>query len=228
MRLLLYARAVEGSETRPLRRDAERNRLKILQAAREVFAEDGLAATLDDVARRAGVGVGTVYRRFPDKDALIDAVLQDGIGQMVGFAEAGLAIEDPWEGLTHFMREALALQAGHRGLKELMYSGSRGQERTTAARERISPLATRLLQRAQEAGQVRADLSPTDLPILQFMVGTAIDYTRDIDPELWRRLHVIVLDGLRPQRDAPTALPVPALGFPELARAMSGWRPPPR
>src|SRR6188768_1525257 len=92
------------SPQRPLRSDAERNRQRILQAAEEVFAARGLDASLDDIAAAAGVGVGTVYRRFPDKDALIDALFEDKIRRVHALAEAGLTEPDPWEALAGFMR----------------------------------------------------------------------------------------------------------------------------
>src|ERR687889_852635 len=99
------------STTRPLRADAERNRARILAAASEVFAERGLDVSLDDIAAHAGVGVGTVYRRFPDKDALIDALFEDKIADVERVAREALEIEDPWEGFETFMRAVCRLQA---------------------------------------------------------------------------------------------------------------------
>lgn len=97
---------------RPLRRDAERNRRRILDAARELFASEGLHVSLDDIAHHAEVGVGTVYRRFPDKDALIDALFDEEIEAIVALAERGLAENDPWTGLEQFVLGALR-EAGH-------------------------------------------------------------------------------------------------------------------
>src|ERR1700730_8059433 len=91
---------------RPLRQDAERNRLRILQAAREVFADRGLDASLDQIAVHAGVGVGTVYRRFPDKDALIDALFEERIGEVAAAGQDALAAPDPWQGLVDFLQQA--------------------------------------------------------------------------------------------------------------------------
>jgi AcrR family transcriptional regulator len=216
------------TDARPLRKDAERNRQRILAAAREVFADRGLTATLDDVAAHAGVGVGTVYRRFADKDELIDAVLEESIGDVVRLAEEGLAMDDPWEGLRHFLQEGLQLQASHRGLKELLCTSAHGRPRIAGARERIHPVASQLIERAKAAGVLRADVQSTDFPLLQFMVGSIVDYAGDVDPELWRRFSTIVLDGLRPAREAPTPLPVPALDLDGLDRAMACWRPRPR
>src|SRR6516165_7497408 len=104
---------------RPLRRDAERNRQRILRAAADVFTERGLQATLDDVAHRAGVGVGTVYRRFPDKEALVEALFAERLEALVGFAEQALADPDPWGGLVSFLERTVAVIAGDRGLRQL-------------------------------------------------------------------------------------------------------------
>src|SRR3954471_4967502 len=117
--LSCYAVTV-STETKPLRRDAERNRQRIIEAARGVFAERGLAATLDDVAAAAGVGVGTVYRRFPNKDELVEALFVDRIDQMVELAKQAAEIDDPWEALETFLTRAAELNALDRGFKEVV------------------------------------------------------------------------------------------------------------
>src|ERR1700722_6347926 len=94
---------------RPLRRDAEQNRQRILRAAAEVFTTRGLQATLDDVARQAGGGVGTVYRRFPDKDSLVEALFEERIQAVADLAEKALAEPDSWDGLVSFLRDACEL-----------------------------------------------------------------------------------------------------------------------
>ena len=205
---------------RPLRRDAERNRRLVMEAALEVFAERGLGASLDDVAARAGVGIGTVYRRFSDKEQLIDALFEERIGGVVVAAQEGLAIDDPWDGLVHFMTRTTELQTADRGLRELMTSSHEAHARVAGARARIAPLALKLLKRAQRAGVVRDDLAVYDLPMIQLALTAIADYTRDTRPETWRRLQAIVLDGLRPDRDGPSQLPVGPLGRLELEAAM--------
>ncbi|MDX6618207.1 MAG: hypothetical protein QOK36_593, partial [Gaiellales bacterium] len=105
---------------RPLRRDAARNRERILAAAGEVFATRGLEVTLDDIAHHAGVGVGTVYRRFPDKEGLIDALFEERIAAIAALAEEAAAHEDPWAGLVFFFERSLTEQAADRGLKQLL------------------------------------------------------------------------------------------------------------
>lgn len=205
---------------RPLRRDAERNRRLILEAAREEFAERGLRASHDDIARRAGVGVGTVYRRFPDKEQLIDALFEQRMEEIAALADEGLEMEDPWDGLVHFFVGAMELQPADRGLKELALGNDCGHSRVTRARERIGPRVQRLVERARAAGVVRGDLEVTDLPILQLAAGAIADAMRDVAPDVWRRTLTLVLDGLRPARSGTTPLPEPALDQEQFATAM--------
>jgi AcrR family transcriptional regulator len=191
---------------RPLRRDAERNRQRILEAAREAFAEQGLSVTLDEIGRRAGVGVGTVYRRFPDKAQLIDALFEDRINEFVALAEQCLGFEDAWEGLVYFLERATREHAGDRGFKEVALSGLDGLERCSLARQLMVPVLDRLVARAQADGSLRPDLAATDLPLLQLMLGWLSECTHDVDPEIWRRYLGIITDGLRTRREEPTRL----------------------
>jgi AcrR family transcriptional regulator len=214
------------SGERPLRRDAARNRERILAAAGEVFATRGLEVTLDDIAHHAGVGVGTVYRRFHDKEQLIDALFDDRMDAIVRVAEDALAAADPWLGLEGFFVGILDLQAADRGLRELAFAGRHGRERVARARTRLEPMVQELVARAQASGQLRGDVLPDDVPIIQKMLAQVIDVAGDASRDLWRRYLAIVLDGLRTRRDGPTALPVPALEHGQLESCMQGWRPP--
>jgi AcrR family transcriptional regulator len=213
------------SVTRPLRKDAERNRQRILTAAREVFAARGLTASLDDIAHEAGVGVGTVYRRFPDKEALIDALFEARMEDFRALAEHAASVEDPWEALVGFLEGAVGMQAADRGLKELVLCSGRGLERVATVRGQIAPLVAQVVARAVDAGVLRADVSHRDIPLINMMLGTVADAAREVESDLWRRYLGIVLDGLRAERAAPSALPVPALGDEDLDRAMQAWRP---
>jgi AcrR family transcriptional regulator len=192
---------------RPLRRDAQRNRELILEAARAAFAEDGLDIGLHEIARRAGVGVATVYRRFPDKDALIVALFEDRIGDVVVIAEEALAAPDAWDGLVGFFERTLELQAADRGLHQLVFAQATGTDCAADARERITPLVARLVERAQAEGALRDDVSAFDIGILRKMLGMVLEAMHEIDPEGWRRSLVLVLDGLRRSRRAPSPLP---------------------
>jgi AcrR family transcriptional regulator len=209
---------------RPLRRDAQRNRERILEAAAALFERQGLDVTLDEVARCAGVGVGTVYRRFPDKEELIDALLEDRVAAIVALAEEALRADDPWKGFVGFMERALALHCADRGLRQVLFSTAHGRQRVARARERIAPLVGEMLRRAQAAGALREDLESTDVPMLQFMLATASFYAGDAQPELWRRMLTITLDGLRAQRRRATPLPVGALTDEQFDRAMRSAR----
>jgi AcrR family transcriptional regulator len=211
-----------------LRRDAERNRRRILEAAAGAFAAGGLRVTMDEIARRAGVGVGTVYRRFPDKELLIEALFEQRLDELAGLAEDALAHEDAWAGLVRFFETFLALQAADRGLKEVVLSTVHGQDRVREARARIGPAVGALVERAQAQGELRPDVAGPDVALVHFMVGAIVDYTHDVDPEVWRRLLAIVLDGLRTRRDGPSPLPTPPLADEQLDRAMGTWRPPAR
>jgi AcrR family transcriptional regulator len=208
---------------RPLRKDAERNRQRILAAARQVFAERGLGVSLDDIAHHAGVGVGTVYRRFPDKEQLIDALFEDRLGEILGAASDSLEMADPWRALAQFLERSLELQVEDRGLKELLLSTSEAHARIERGRQQIQPVVAAVLERAQQAGVVRSDIAVADLILLQHAIGEVADYTRDAAPDVWRRTLVIALDGLRPDRRRVTPMPVPALDDEQVVCSMRDW-----
>jgi AcrR family transcriptional regulator len=196
---------------RPLRRDAERNRERILKAASEVFTERGLDVSLDEVARHAGVGVGTVYRRFRTKEDLVEALFVDRIEEVAALAEKATHASDPWSGLAGFMEEAATMLARDLGLRQMMMFATYGGDKVRYARERNQPLVTRLVERAQAAGQLRSDLRPTDIPFILFVLTEAAQLASPVSPEIWRRYLTLVLDGLRPERADVTPLPVPAM-----------------
>jgi AcrR family transcriptional regulator len=210
------------SEIRRLRADAERNRERILEAAAEVFASQGLDATLHDVANRAGVGVGTVYRRFPDKAALIEALFEDKLKQLIDVAELGLAQPDPWQGLVGFLRSVGGMQSSNRGLQEVLNGSVYMQQGVTAARNELLPLMGALLERAQADGSVRADVRQADVPIILLMLSSLALYTADARADVWERYLELILAGLRPQPEQQP-LSVPALSDDELLDSMSTW-----
>jgi AcrR family transcriptional regulator len=207
---------------RPLRKDAERNRLRILEAAGKVFAERGLGVTLDDIAREAGVGVGTVYRRFPDKGSLIDALFAQRIETLCDIAGEALEIPDAWEALVFYFEKGSKLQALDRGLKELLSCSTHGGDPVAQAKVRLRALVTALFDRAKAARVLREDVEPLDSPLIAMMLGTVMDRSREVEPELWRRYLGIVLDGLRPQ--AATPLPVAALSAEQFDGVMKRTR----
>jgi AcrR family transcriptional regulator len=209
---------------RPLRRDAERNRQAILRAAADVIGECGLEASLDDVARRAGVGIGTVYRRFPSKEALTQALFSERLDALVAIAEQSLTGPDPGAGLHQYILSAAELLVADRGLRQILMFAPVGRDQACQAREKLRPVVSRLIEQAQAAGKVRADLRASDIPPLMLMLAAAADYARPVRPDGWRRYLQLLLDGLAPSRDEPTALREPALTLNELQQAMQAGR----
>jgi len=191
------------------RKDATRNREALIAAGRELFDAGGLAPTLDDVARRAGVGVGTAYRHFANKYELAQAVLADSVGDMVTAAELAATREDGWTGLAEFFDAVLRPQASKRALREIL-RGAPDVAPWEEVHNRIETCIDTLLGRARHQGSIRPEVTATDIGVLCSLMGTLIDTFGGSDPQLWRRFLPIVLDGLR--AGAPTPLPGEALG----------------
>ncbi|ORC27966.1 TetR/AcrR family transcriptional regulator [Rhodococcus qingshengii] len=191
----------------------------IIDAARELFAEEGIDVTLDDVARRAGVGVGTVYRRFASKEELIDGVFQQNFADMAAAADASLANPDPWDGLVTFAEFACSRMSVNRGLKDVLNGTDEGCEQVACQRSIIEPSVERIFYRAQEAGMLRTDAVPTDLFGLIFMVGAVTEFAQPVNPTVWRRYLSVMLDGLRTEGLHRDALPLPPLSSEELHEA---------
>jgi AcrR family transcriptional regulator len=196
-------------ESRPLRADAERNRQRLLEAGGELFAEKGLGVGLDEIARHAGVGVGTAYRRFRDKDELIEALFADRLASVSAIAERALADPDPWAGFVTFMEGMMRMQVADRGLKEALFRSGHAVKCLEEGRERIAPLVEQVVRRAQQGGALRSDVEMTDVPLLQFLISGIADFAGPAAEVLGARYLAIVLDGLR-TRD-PSPLPGPAL-----------------
>ena len=213
----------ESSGARPgrlLRADAERNRQRILAAAAELFTERGLEPSLDDVARHAGVGVGTVYRRFPDKASLADALFDERIDALVALAEQAQAEPDAWAALVSFLERSGEMLVSNRGLRQILMFAAEGHDRGICARDRMRPAIESLIERAQADGQVRADLRPTDVPMIEFMVAAAAEYAWQVRPTVWRRYLALILDALRPASASGHPLPEPELSPDEMAEVM--------
>lgn len=209
---------------RPLRKDAERNRQRVIEAARELFASRGMEATLNEVAHHAGLGVGTVYRRFSTKEELIEAIFEDGINQLAELAESALLHQDSWAGFVWFVEQMCEVTATDRGMREIVYCKAYGGDRVEAARVRLEPALSKLLERAQDDGYLRPELSHTDMPIFGLLAGTVGEFAGHVDGELWRRYVAILLDGMR-QRTEQSPLEVKALGNEQLDAVMQNWDP---
>jgi AcrR family transcriptional regulator len=182
---------------RPMRKDAARNRELLITAGRDVFAKRGLEASLDEIARQAGVGVGTAYRHFDNKFELAEAIMQNAIGEVVTAAEQALLVDDPWLGLVGFLEAVLEVQTKDRGLREVM-TGVHNPQKSDEVYQRLSEPIRAILTRAQQSGAARADVSVTDLGCMLAMLCEVSDLAGDTAPEHWRRYLGILLAGLRP------------------------------
>ncbi|QNP68182.1 TetR/AcrR family transcriptional regulator [Streptomyces roseirectus] len=183
------------------RADAERNRAAILDAADAVFAEHGGAVDVREIARRSGVGMGTLYRHFPTKDDLLLTVLEKQFAAWLAEAhERATGVEDPWQALTGFFEQMLTTQAGNRAVVE-SYTTHGGPTPDCARRCRtfIDELRTRCLA----AGRLRPDVTTDDLLLLSGTLSQAVLTTGDSHPGQWRRLLRISLDGLSSRNTEP-------------------------
>jgi AcrR family transcriptional regulator len=205
-----------AAEAKTLRSDARRNRERLIASARTLFAESGVEVSVEDITRHAGLGMGTLYRHFPTKEDLIDAVLEDAYAEIVLAAEHAAGEEDAWAGFTGFLERALALHAANRGLKDVLATREYGRQRAEAMRARIRPVLSTLIARAQAQGALRSDFTAEDLPLVFWTGGRAIEATAGVAPDFWRRYLGLLLDGLR--AEAATPLPAPPLTRAQLAR----------
>jgi AcrR family transcriptional regulator len=213
---------------RALRADAERNRRLILDAARRAFAERGLGVRLDEIADEAGLGTGTVYRRFKDKDELVRAVFEAAMDEVVALADRVLAEDGDGTGLRRFFEAAGEMMAEDRGLEQILTgSAPESLDLSALGRARIEPRIIKLASNARAAGRLRSDLSHHDLPLVQIMLSAIIEGTASARPDLWRRYQALILDALEPPTEHP-ALPGQPPDGDEVAAIIERWRPQPR
>jgi AcrR family transcriptional regulator len=201
-----------------LRADATRNRDAILAAAKEIFAERGIEASLEEIAARARVGIATLYRRFPSRQHLVAAALVEKVAKYVEAAEAALAIPDPWAGFCSYVRTICELQAGDRGLADLLSMTLPADEHVEELRQTANDHVAELINRAKAAGQLRADFVKEDLLVLLIANAAIVNVTRAEAPGASRRLVALALDAFG-RTDGPSALPAPPSSA-EMASAM--------
>jgi AcrR family transcriptional regulator len=204
-----------------LRKDAARNRERLIAAGRELFAQRGRDASLNDVAHHAGVGVGTAYRRFANKEELIEAIWSQQVDELEAIAREALTTSKPWDGLVLYLERSLAAQVRDRGMVQIL-SGRTWPDHYDRQRDRLAPLVNQVADRAREAGVLREDVTGTDLIFLQIALAAVSGTVQDGTPpegrsdaaELYRRYLWICLDGLRASVEH-SALPLPPLTTPE-------------
>jgi len=219
---------------RPLRVDAARNRARILQAAGEVFAERGLDVTMDDIAAHAGLGVGTVYRRFADREALVEAFFTDHMQAKAARMREALAVppEQAWDAFLELLEEFGEHIAKDRGMRQVMLSSAYGHSAIAACKDEMRTISDELVERAKATGKLRPDFEATDMPVIMLMIGAIADFSATVAPDLWRRYFEMIVDGLRTQPIGGRELaaiqlpPCGALEYDDLLTAMQGWKPP--
>jgi AcrR family transcriptional regulator len=180
------------SVERVLRADARRNRKRVLDAARRCMAREGLDAQIEEIARTAGVGIGTVYRHFPTKEHLVEALATARFERLAELAREALESDDPWAGFEQFMRTSAAIQSEDRALSEVLTSRPETMARAAESVD-ILGLVSELMGRGQAAGVIRADADPRDVPMLMCALAGAFT-----NPHTHPDRYIgIVLDGLR-------------------------------
>jgi len=187
---------------RRLRADAARNRDAIVAVARDVFAEQGLEAPLEAIAARAGVGIATLYRRFPTREKLVAAALTDKVAEYAEAAEQALAAADPWLGFAGFVQRICELQAGDRGLSDLLSMTLSADEQVELLRQTANERVVTLIERAKAGGALREDFAGEDLVLLLIATAGVMHVTRADAPGAWRRFVALALDAFQ-RRDSP-------------------------
>jgi AcrR family transcriptional regulator len=206
---------------KPLRKDSARNRALLIAAARTVFAERGLDATLDEVAQAAGVGVGTAYRHFANKQELAREVMTQSSQQLVDDAVNALRVADPWQALAGFFEVSATRLVADRGLHQALFGPSPHEK--SPMRQDLVDAVVELFARAKAAGVLRADVEPMDAVPIYAMMGVASDIGSIVGPDQWRRSLAFFLDGLRATDRGP--LPEPAIPIELLDAALAATKP---
>ncbi|MER5406472.1 helix-turn-helix domain-containing protein [Streptomyces sp. NPDC002769] len=194
---------------KPLRRDAQRNRDAIVAAARKAFADQGVDASLEGVARDAGVAIGTVYRHFPTRLDLVEELFTAKFTELLGATEEAAAMDDAWEGFCHYLEKLCELQACDRAFNDLASSRLPVHALGRGMFERAQELAAQIFRNAQEQGVLRNDVTPEDIIFVIWSQAGIIQATRAVAPTAWRRHLHLMLDGFR--AECAHELPEPPL-----------------
>ena len=210
---------------RTVRKDVLRNRALLLESADAVIRENGMDLSLNAVAHHAGVGVGTVYRHFPDRDALIDAMFEQRVDRVYEILSAHVADDDPVEGLRAVVFEICQMQAADRGVWEVVTSGRRGSHREIV-QTRLLPMTRKLVRRVNATGRLRVKFDANDLPVLLWAGGALHAYLGAVSPTAWWRYVQLLFDSFLTDDDpARTPIEHRAPTIAQIDAAMRGWRP---
>jgi len=197
-----------GERTRmPWRRDAQERHERIIDAARREFAARGVDASLERIARDAGVAIGTLYRHFPTRLDLLLAALQPRLHEFAEGSKTALEIDDPWEGFVSYLENLFRVQAGDRGFNDFLSRRFPGSTETERIHDEMCRQISDVLTRAQEAGKARRDITLADVVNLIWSNGRMIDATSRTAPNAWRRQLFLMLDAYRADRAHPIADP---------------------
>jgi len=193
---------------RRLRSDAERNRARLVAAAREMFAEHGVDVAMADIARHAKVSNGTLYNRFPTRQDLIEAVFVDRLESLTALARRAAANPDPWQGFVDYLTGMCEMQADDRGFNEVAARGL-GSPAVQQLRDEAAAALSQLFDGAKDSGALRADVTVDDLAFVVWGISRTVEMTRDHAPEAWRRHLALLIDGFRATgaRALPSARP---------------------
>jgi AcrR family transcriptional regulator len=181
---------------RRLRSDAERNRVRLVTAAREMFAHHGIDVAMADIALHAGVSNGTLYNRFPTRQDLIEAVFVDRLETLAALAERATADPDPWQGFVSYLTGMCELQASDRGFNEVAARGLNSPA-VQPLRDKGTAALSQLFTNAKRSGALRTDLTINDLTFVVWGISRTVEMTRDHTPNAWRRHLALLIDGFR-------------------------------
>jgi len=202
----------------PRRRDAQERRDKLLAAAQREFAAHGVDASLEKIARDAGVAIGTLYRHFPTRLDLLMAAFKPRLQEFLDGAAKALEMDDPWEGFVCYLENLFGVQAGDRGFNDFLSRRFPGSADTERIHDQMCRQIEDVLTRAQEAGEARPDITQADIVNLIWSNGRMIDATSATAPNAWRRYLYLMLDAYRAER--AHSLPEPPMTEKQLYDAM--------
>jgi len=208
---------VEQTRT-PRRRDARERHDRLIAAARREFAARGVDASLERIARDAGVAIGTLYRHFPTRLDLLLAALEPRLQEFLDGAKKALEMDDPWEGFVYYLENLFRVQAGDRGFNDFLSRRFPGSADTERIHDQMCQQIEDVLTRAQEAGKARPDITQADIVNLIWSNGRMIDATSTTAPNAWRRQLYLMLDAYRAKRAHP--IPEPPMTEQQLYDAM--------